>query len=72
MPGDLLNVLKAPPVDIQWLAVIPLSIAIGKWIGDFLDLAVDPLVEGIDWAKLGGVGGGLFGMALYVTIIVAG
>jgi hypothetical protein len=71
VPPDLLiSALQAPPPEVQWLAVIPLSVGVGKWIGDCLDLVFPPLVEGVDWSKLGSVWGGIFGVALYLTITV--
>jgi hypothetical protein len=66
----LMGALESPPPEILWLGVIPISIAIGKWVGDILDLAIGPLAEGAEWSKLGSVAGGLFGFSFYITVIV--
>lgn len=68
--GNSLAALESPPPAVLWLAVVPLSIAVGRWIGDLLDLFFPPPAEGVDWAKLGAVGGGLYGIAFYITVIV--
>jgi len=65
----LVGALDPPPPAVLWLGVIPISIAIGKWIGDLLDLAIRPL-PGAEWSKLCSIGGGLFGIAFYITLIV--
>jgi len=71
MLSDLLiGALQAPSPEVQWLAVIPLSMGVGRWIGDCLDLVLPPLAQGADWAKLGSVWGGIFGVTLYLTITV--
>jgi len=62
--------LQSPSPHIQWLAVIPLAIAVGRWLGDLLDLIVGPLHGTMEWAKLGAIGGGIFGIAFYVTLVV--
>lgn len=65
-----ISALQPPPSPVLWLGVVPISIAIGKWLGDIFDLAVGPLLEGVECSTLFSIGGGLFGIAFYITLIV--
>jgi hypothetical protein len=63
--------MDSPPVGIAWLAVVPLSIAIGRWLGEVLDLTIGFRSRGADWARLGAIGGGLFGAGFCIGVVVA-
>lgn len=68
--GFQIVALAPPPPEVLWLGVIPISITLGRWVGDILDLAIGPFAGWAEWAKLCSVGGGLFGIAFYITLVV--